>query len=814
MAVSAVTLKLLLSFLLIFFVSFTSANSCCYSFFGEISTDTVSNHYTSSLWEFYYKKNILACNAKFTLRLLLILAGDIETCPGPRARCTHCSRCFRRNIDKRTCVNCKKVFHKKCLNDENIGLVCLQCQPFLTVDTQTTPVTYTLNELESLYHQKGLKVVHQNVRGLFSKKDELYNILKQYPVDIFGVTESFLSVCIPTSFLKITGYVFERRDRTSGIGGGVGAYIKEGTPYIRRKDLEHEDIECIFIEICYEKSSSFIVGFLYKPPDSSNHLTENFTDKLASHLATIDAENKETIILGDINCDYLKRNDHSDIKELFTLNGYSQLINSATRITQNSATLIDVILTNFRQNISLCNVIPTNLSDHDMVGCVRKINRNKAKPKTITCRNYAKYDKEAINVSLSCENWDAIYNSKCPEKAWEIMKAILVRTLDQWAPFVTKRVKGDDCPWLNDLIKKEMNTRDKLMRKARRTKKDIDWSNYKRKRNFVINAIKRAKKLHYTNLLNESASAPEKFWRSIKEIFPTKSKSQPSSCSIIINGEKTCDNKTIANGFCKFFSSAANTLKRKAFPLTNCVWKYNKKHNIRPKTAFNFTNVPVREVNSHLKKLKRKKATGLDNLPAKFLRDTADSIASPLTHIINLSLQSSVIPNDFKSGRVLPLFKSGSVSDTDNYRPITILPILSKVLEKCVHNQLMTYLEENNLLCSQQFGFRKKRSTELAATCFVDDIRKNIDKGCYTGAFYIDLRKAFDTISHVSILSKLYPLSALMVSQKIGLQITCFIDLNKLNLAMSCQRPNRFIAEFHRGPFLAQCYSYCILMKA
>ena len=256
-------------------------------------------------------------------------------------------------------------------------------------------------------------------------------------------------------------------------------------------------------------------------------------------------------------------------------------------------------------------------------------------------------------------------------------------------------------------------------------------------------------------MLNESSSNPEKFWKSIKEIFPIKTKREQTTSSFLIKGEKTYDKHKIANGFCQFFTSVANLLKLKAFPLIDCVWNYKKKYNVRQDVAFNFSRVPVREVNSHLKNLKRNKAVGLDNIPPGFLKDVANVIAPPLTHIINLSLRNGVIPSDFKSGRVTPLFKSGSASNTDNYRPITILPILSKVLEKCVHDQVMKFLEENNLLCSQQFGFRKHRSTELAATCFVDDIRKGMDRGHYTGAIYVDLSKTFDTISHASILSKL-----------------------------------------------------------
>ena len=118
------------------------------------------------------------------------------------------------------------------------------------------------------------------------------------------------------------------------------------------------------------------------------------------------------------------------------------------------------------------------------------------------------------------------------------------------------------------------------------------------------------------------------------------------------------------------------------------------------------------EILSHLKKLKRNCATGLDDVPACFLKDTAFVIAKPLTHMINLC--TGIVPNGLKAARVNPVFKTGETHKFDNYQPISIIPVISKIFEKCVHNQLMNYFESNKFLSSKQFGFRRKRSTELA----------------------------------------------------------------------------------------------------
>ena len=250
----------------------------------------------------------------------------------------------------------------------------------------------------------------------------------------------------------------------------------------------------------------------------------------------------------------------------------------------------------------------------------------------------------------------------------------------------------------------------------------------------------------YNKLLHETSTKPANFWKVIKEVYPTKLNVAGNSTSFIIAGKLTKNKSEITNGFCNSFSTVANKIKTKASPLMNCVWRYQTVVKKRPAVNFSFSQVTVQDIN---------KATGLDNIPPSYLKDMADVISQPLTHVINLSFYTSVIPNDFKIGKIRPIYKSESTNNVDNYRPITILSTPSKILEKCVHAQLMSYLEKNDLLTNSQFGFHGNRSTESAVTFFTDHIRKKMDKGEYTGAVYIDLSKAFDTISHASIPTKL-----------------------------------------------------------
>ena len=166
--------------------------------------------------------------------------------------------------------------------------------------------------------------------------------------------------------------------------------------------------------------------------------------------------------------------------------------------------------------------------------------------------------------------------------------------------------------------------------------------------------------------------------------------------------------------------------------------------------------ITVSEVRKALKQLKSKKATGVDGIPSSLLKDGADALASPVPVNFNLlTIQQNVIPAEWKKAKVTPLHKSGTKDEPRNYRPIFVLQVLSKVLERLIHKQLASYFDDHNLHCKSQSGFRRMHSTETAVTYFADEILMNMDKGLVTGSVFIDLAKVFDTVDHDILLSKL-----------------------------------------------------------
>ena len=228
-----------------------------------------------------------------------------------------------------------------------------------------------------------------------------------------------------------------------------------------------------------------------------------------------------------------------------------------------------------------------------------------------------------------------------------------------------------------------------------------------------------------------------------------------------IDGEKCFDPIKLANNMGEYFLTVAEKLKSKipnlpkVFDTGSQKFKdYYLSKGIVPKSKKIF-QVSEEFVYKELCKLNVTKSTGIDGFKPKFLKDGADIIKGAVTHIINLSLETGIVPNELKSAIVKPLYKKSSRLDVGNYRPVSILPIISKILERAVYVQMETHLKDNNILYEFQSGFRTSYSTDTCLINLQDSIRMEISQGKYVGMVLIDLQKAFDTVDHEILLEKL-----------------------------------------------------------
>ena len=301
--------------------------------------------------------------------------------------------------------------------------------------------------------------------------------------------------------------------------------------------------------------------------------------------------------------------------------------------------------------------------------------------------------------------------------------------------------------------------RDKLLAKFKKSRKSTDHENYKKACNKVQYLINDKKKTFVVRKLNENIGKPKELWKSLKSLELPSKQASPSTICLEKGGSLSFDSKTNAEIFKDFYSNLASDLLKKLPSSPNkfgkeTVKKYYKNISLDGK-SFSFRPTTPASVLKLLQEINPAKSAGIDNMAGKFLKEGASVLASPITDLCNLSILLSSFPDDCKIAKLKPLDKKEAKTKPKNYRPISLLPLISKVIEKVILNQTQNFLDTNTILYSYQSGFRKHYSTDNCLSYLTDKVRTGFEKGLLTGMVLIDLQKAFDTIDHGILLDKM-----------------------------------------------------------
>ncbi len=391
-------------------------------------------------------------------------------------------------------------------------------------------------------------------------------------------------------------------------------------------------------------------------------------------------------------------------------------------------------------------------SDHNAVFCTHK--KIKSQPINEHCsikyRCTKQYSAEVFNQRLSERDWSDVLQCNV-NKAWDLFKQRFIRET---------RIKRRSACWMSSEIVDLIRQRNRCFTKFKKSKLPADCNSYANLQNQTILKIQQAKSEFYSDSIAANVKQPKKLWKILNEMGSTaKSKSNSGKAGLIIDDEMCFDKCQIACHFNHYFTTVAASLVSK---LPGAFDKYGKSfvnsfYRSKNVSANAFTIRPVLEekVKASLSSLSVNKATGLDLIPSRFLRDSGGVTSSILTYIINLSIRQGVFPNDMKNARVVPLFKKNNRADVGNYRPVSILSTISKIFERLVYEHVEEYLIRHELLYEQQSGFRAAYSTDTCLIHLFDYVRQNLDLGNYVGMLLIDLQKAFDTVNHNILISKL-----------------------------------------------------------
>ncbi|XP_077991070.1 uncharacterized protein LOC144445406 [Glandiceps talaboti] len=309
-------------------------------------------------------------------------------------------------------------------------------------------------------------------------------------------------------------------------------------------------------------------------------------------------------------------------------------------------------------------------------------------------------------------------------------------------------------PWMTKGLLISVRKKHNLFAKTKRSPNNLNIRTYyKRYRNILTKVLKSAKRRHYHQKFHSASGNPNKLWSIIGEVLTKKGRKMTSPKQIKDDNPDRLltDKERIAEKFNSFFTNIGPNL---ASSITSPVSFHHFLGDSHPHSFF-FHPVIDNDIVKIIKRMDPCKAMGHDHIHPKVVIDASPVISGPLAYIVNCSLATGIFPDALKFAKITPIYKKGCALDVGNYRPISILPTLSKVIESVVKDQLLSFLDKFNILISTQYGFRKQYSTKLALADLVSDLSDKMDDGYTTFGIFIDLKQAFDTIDHDILLQKL-----------------------------------------------------------
>ena len=597
---------------------------------------------------------------------------------------------------------------------------------------------------------RGFKIASINITSLPLHIEELRLIMADQCLDLLAVNETRLDSTITDNLVHIDGYSILRKDRNCN-GGGVCIYLRSNINYCFRSEIiPNNEFEMLSVDIKKPYSKAFNVIGDYRPPSC----TVGFFEALEAIVRIIDMESKEQIILGNLNCNCLadRNNMHlSQWKQLSSTYQFQQLINEPTRITPNSSTLIDII-SNERSRILKSGVVHMELSDHSMVYAVRKFAISSKNTHTrVTTHSFKNFNASAFREDLKSAPWDSLRNCTSPDEMVVMWVNMFLKIADAHAPIRTRQVRNKKSPWITTELRELITGRHRLKRQAILTKQPSCWDKYRKERNRINNEIKMAKAHYYKSEVEQNVGNPKEIWRTTNELTYRNCTSN-SSISELKSGDNSFTKPTemceiLNDHFTCVDPNLASTL-----PSGNTSFDSY----IKPVyMTFNLQHTSATEVLKLPGKLSSNKATGLDNISCRLLKEAGPIIATSLACMIDKTIDTGLFPSQWKMAKVFPLYKKGDRTDAQNYRPISVLPAISKICDRVVYDQLHGYLNSNGLLTKKQSGFRSPHFTVTALLHLTNNWYLNIDKGMTNLIVLLDLAKAFDTVSHNILLKQL-----------------------------------------------------------
>lgn len=590
------------------------------------------------------------------------------------------------------------------------------------------------------FQDKCLKIITQNMRSIYKNINSFEALMcsLRFDCDVIVLTECRLSNSKPPPLLP--NYIQFYNKKLYNQNDGVVVFTRNGMD-VSVDELPFEGATCLSIKI---SNITAILALYRSPCNKNNKLIDSFYDSLEKTLSTLN-QFKNIIVLGDINIDIGPNSVDRNRETYLNLTAEQGLLPAHT-IPTHDRTCLDHILLRSKSEARVF-VLNSSVTDHNAVLlCLDQASPLNKSPIAVT-----KTDWDGVLKDLKLTNFtETLRNHDVNEDAEKLVniisEAVQRHTKKVHIPCRSRVIK----PWITPGLLRCIKNRNNLHKKAQKSPNNmIVQITYKRYRSYCNKILRNLKLQHNKKQLQEASGNPKKTWKTIKEITHTTTSKSYSNELLSIDSSPEKSIETVNNFFATVGSKLAGQIDMNG---TGC---YIMGDTQSPLNSMVLLETDEKEVESIVTGLKSDSATGCDNIPSKVLKLAKSVIVPPLTNICNLAIRNGIFPNIFKRALIHPIHKAGDRHSVNNYRPISVLPALSKVLERLLNKRLIQFLDKNNILSKSQFGFRPKKSTEDAVTGLLDVIVSTLENKNKSLAIFLDLAKAFDTVSIPILVTKM-----------------------------------------------------------
>lgn len=626
---------------------------------------------------------------------------------------------------------------------------------FNSIDQPKQSEYYTVERFSSDFNYSitDLMIVSFNIRSFRANGECFLSFLESLPrlPDIIILTETWLTKDSENSCF-IDGYDSYHSFRREGRGGGVSIFWTTNLNCVPMTDLcvITDTIESCIVGVSVGNVEYVIFG-IYRPHSDS---IENFTMTVEEMLKHDDIVNKKIIVAGDFNVNILCQESPSSNLFLNTMHSmyFLPIITKPTRFPAETLnqdpSLLDHIWLNCVQMYN-SGIFLTDITDHcpTFVILPGLLHSDSKVKMSFRSQNPNCIKKFVDMVSSASWNFSELQSvGDRTSRFISVINSMYRKCFPLQVKYVS--VKRILKPWLTSGILKSIKTKSlyfKLLKLGQIS--ELTNRQYKNK---LTSVIRKAKNMHYKKLFSDNRTDLKKTWQIIRRLIGQNT-SRRSVKSIIVDGVGVTDEKLIADSFNNFFSNIAVNLDNN-LPNSNLSPLDYVDHN----TTSSFFTRPVSavECSTIISALKNTKYSN-DMLPVRLLILVRDIISRPLSELISYSFVTGEFPDVLKSATVTPIFKAGDRSCVSNYRPISVLPLFSKIFEKCMAVRLMEFSNQFSLICGEQFGFQSGKSTSGAIIRLTEFIYDSLNRGNHSISIFIDFKKAFDTVNHKILLDKL-----------------------------------------------------------